>query len=176
MGVLILKIGLMASLLAIFYQDLKERAVYTWVLIVGVIAFAGLHLAKVNWTSFWITVVINTGILLLILSILFFYIKWRLPDTQFFKAIAIGDLVFLIGLALGFSTVSFVTLLVFGLVFSFIIHQLAQARFSKKQDVSNPKLSEGMKATVPLAGYLALFFTGVMLVHWLGFYEQLYLI
>lgn len=174
---------LLASLLAIFYQDQKERRVYTWLFGVLLISFMILHWQAVGTQIFGFTILINSGILLCLFLVLYGYVRLRLSGTPFLETFALGDVFFLIALAFGFSTLSFVTLLVFGLVFSLILHLLWHRIFNTKNEVDsqnkfikNPRLSQQMQATVPLAGYLSLFFTGVMLVHWLGFYDQLYLV
>jgi hypothetical protein len=173
----------LASLLAIFYQDQKERRVFLWLLLGILCLLAVLHIASVGWLQFGISLLFNLVITLVLLSVLAAYIKLRMPTASFLEVFGLGDVLFIIGLALGFSTLSFVTLLVFGLLFSLVLHWVWLAMFSRLPDGEAGKRASTLSSTddqlattVPLAGYLALFFAGVLVVHWLGFYENLYLV
>ncbi|MEP0266113.1 hypothetical protein [Dokdonia sp.] len=164
----------MASLLAIFYQDQKDRLVYWWLFLVGALGLSVIHINAVGWLQYGIHSAFNSGLVLLMLLVLIGYIKIRMQTFSLQNVLGIGDIFFLFALALGFATLSFVTLLVFGFIFSLIIHLVFQKfTLSRKhtKDISMHK-----EKTVPLAGYLSLFFAGVLLVHWLGFYDNLYVI
>ena len=190
MGVVffLLKVIALASLLAIFYQDQKERRVYLWLFIVVCITFGVLHLTKVGWYQFVISLLFNVGITVILLGVLAGYSKFRMPSVTFLQVFGLGDILFIVALSLGFSTLSFITLLVFGLLFSLVLHQVWLGMFSRlpavkvgkrtktqvKQDLTPTNGSIELDKTVPLAGYLALFFAGVLVVHWLGFYSNLY--
>jgi hypothetical protein len=83
----------------------------------------------------------------IILGVSWLYIKFRKLD--FLNAIGIGDILFFAFISFTFSIVSFLILFVFSLLFSLILH------FA----LSNKKGQQ----TVPLAGYMSLFF-GVIYV------------
>jgi len=181
-----LQIILIISLAIIFYQDHKERMVFWWLFPVVAIGFAGLHIKTVGIQQFIIHSTFTLGIVIILFTVLSLYIKWRLGTFDFRSVIGLGDVLMLTALALGFPPVSFSTLLVFGLLFALVMHQLLkrlqtselstsfkdeQYRFSRKRNMTTQ-----LKNTVPLAGYLSLFFGGVLLVHWMDIYPNLYLI
>ena len=158
---LFLQIIVISSLLVIFYQDFKERLVYWWLFPITGIIFALIHLNKVGMSQFLIHIAFTMTIVSLLLGVLWVYIKLRPGNLRFKDALGLGDILFLIALALGFSPISFMTLIVFGFLFTLVLHQLLQVK---------------QKKTVPLAGYLALFFTGVLIFHAFGGYPDLYMI
>lgn len=126
----------------IFYQDNKDRMVY-WFLypIVGILAFAiQLKYLPVQ------TVLVSSGLNLLfvcfLLIVSFVYIYLR--KLAFENAIGLGDILFFIFISFTFSTISFIVLFVFALLFSLVLHFVFQDKSTEK--------------TVPLAGYMALFF------------------
>jgi hypothetical protein len=174
----------MTSLLVIFYQDQKDRMVHWWLFLIGAVGFSVLHIVEVGWLQFGIHSAFNIGLVGLMLLILVGYVKLRFQTYNLQSVFGLGDVLFLVALSVGFATVSFLTLLVFGLLFSLAIHfvlkkmnatipiQKSQHTLSRKRTQNESKYTT---ETVPLAGYLALFFAGVLLVHWLGFYDHLYL-
>lgn len=179
MGIILIKVITLVSLLAIFYQDQKERQVFWWLFGIVMVVLPLLHFWTVGSWQFGIHIGMNLNVLALLLGALLLYTKIRMPQYSFFQVFALGDMLFLMALALGFSTVSFITLLVFGLVFSLVLHQIWKITLSRKRKNTTLKLTtitQDLTATVPLAGYLALFFTGVLMIHWLGFYDALYLL
>lgn len=160
----------MMGLLAIFYQDVKERQVYWWLFVVCLSCFASLHILEVGRTQFLLSSVINSAVIITILGLVWGYVKFKIGMTSLRQAFGLGDFLFLLALAIGFPTVSFSIFFVFGLFFSLLIHGVLSYLLSRKRSL------EHLETTVPLAGYLALFFFGVLLVHWSGYYEDLYLL
>ena len=78
------------------------------------------------------------------------------------QTFAIGDVLLLLALTFTFSIITFWVLFVSGLVFSLILHKL---------------LKSGSKfKTVPLAGYLSLFFSITYISNWLGLINSVYAI
>lgn len=73
-----------------------------------------------------------------------------------------GDALLFFALTFSFSSVSYLILFVFGLIFSLTIHLLLKHKSKHKN--------------VPLAGYLSLFFSLAYLGHWIGFFPYLYTI
>lgn len=179
MGILLIKVITLVSLLTIFYQDQKERQVFWWLFGIAMVVLPLLHFWTVGSWQFGIHIGMNLSVLALLIGILLLYTRIRMPEHPFLQVFALGDILFLVALALGFSTVSFITLLVFGLLFSLVLHQVSKGTLSRKQTNNTLKIAtntQELTATVPLAGYLALFFTGVLIIHWLGFYDALYLL
>lgn len=137
-----LKLILLLVFALVLYQDFKSRLVY-WFLypIIGILAFA---IQLYNIPLF--IAVTNLGINLLFISLILFisavYIKFRKLDFK--NTIGIGDILFFIFISGTFSTVSFLILFVFSLIFSLILHLVLN---NKKEQI-----------TVPLAGYMSLFF------------------
>jgi len=145
----------------VFLQDIKERLVY-WFLFPIIAICSGVLLYKSMFLEvFYTTVVINLIFILLLLTVVFLYSKIKLK-TSMKNTFGFGDILLFFALIFSFSSVSFLILFVFGLVFSLLIH-LVIKRNSKHK-------------TVPLAGYLSLFFAITYLSHWLGFIPSVYTI
>lgn len=137
-----LKLILILVFAFVLYQDFKSRMVYWFFYpIIGVLAFT----IQANFLPLSVALV-NFGFNLLfigiILTISLLYVKFKKLDFK--NTIGIGDVLFFVFIAASFSIVSFFVLFVFSLVFSLIVHLILN---SKKED-----------ATVPLAGYMSLFF------------------
>lgn len=134
----------------IFWQDVKYRAVY-WFLypLAGALAFSinylntGLNVAITNTTT---NIIIN----LVIIFITAAYSKFIAQKSFLNTSIGIGDILMFIFLSATFATVTYTVLLVFSLIFSLSTHLLL------KHKATN--------STVPLAGYMAIFFTSVYIV------------
>ncbi|WP_163408511.1 general secretion pathway protein [Flavobacterium ajazii] len=126
----------------VLYQDFKSRLVY-WFLypIMGVLAFT-IQLGNVPLEIAFTNFGFNLLFVILILAVSAAYIKFR--NLELKNTIGLGDVLFFIFIAGAFSIVSFLVLFVFSLVFSLMLHLVLNNR--KKQ------------ATVPLAGYMSLFF------------------
>jgi hypothetical protein len=158
----------MASLLAILFQDLKDRQVYLWLILLSAVGLAALHIVHVGLLQFAIHSVINISITTLILAVLWGYARFKMRVDGLQAVFGLGDILFLFALAVGFTTVSFITFFVFGLLFSLLLHLVFSYTLSRKRTLKKKE------TTVPLAGYLALFFAGVLGVHWFGLYDNLY--
>lgn len=137
-----LKLILLIVFALVLYQDFKNRLVY-WFLypIIGILAFAiqlhnlPLSIALTNLGG-------NLIFVVLILAVSMIYARFRKLDLK--NTIGIGDILFFLFIAGTFSIVSFLVLFVFSLLFSLILHLV----------LSNKK----EQSTVPLAGYMSLFF------------------
>lgn len=143
----ILKFLLMAVFFLVFFQDCKDRKVY-WFLypIIGGLVFV-LQVQEVTIYP----ALINTGFNLMVISILllvsYLYAKLKLQQPLLKEVFGLGDLLFFIFIAFSFSMVSFLVLLVFSLLFSLLLH------FAMKNGQT--------EKTVPLAGYMSMFFAVV---------------
>lgn len=137
-----LKLILVIVFAFVLYQDFKSRLVY-WFLypIIGVLAFA-IQLQNLPVSIALTNLGFNLLFVVLILLVSTLYIKFR--NLDFKNTIGIGDILFFLFIAGTFSIVSFLILFVFSLVFSLILHIVLN---NKKE-----------QATVPLAGYMSLFF------------------
>lgn len=133
----------------IAYQDFQERAV-TWFLfpLVGLLLFF-LHLQKnsleaILWFSLYNLLLVGIQT-----AILWGYTRFVAKKDFLNISFGLGDLLFLCAFAFGFPTTTFMILLVSGLLFSLLLHGVLSY---KKQE-----------STVPLAGMLGIFLSGVLL-------------
>lgn len=146
---IILRVVIIIILGLIFWQDQKERMVY-WFLypLVGIIGF----LIQINFLvqeMIVINSIINLILIITIITVLYIYSNFILKKKLIGESIGIGDILFFISLCFCFSIVSFLILFVFSLIFSLIFH------FFKRKDNLE---------TVPLAGYMSIFFAAIYLV------------
>ena len=143
----ILKVLIIINFLVIFFQDVRERMVL-WLLypIAAVLAFL------IQWKSngIYITLV-NTGFCFLLAAALLFISRmycrmaWKRPFVN--EAIGIGDILLFVALSLAFAPMAFMVLLVWSLFLAMLLHF-----FFGKYSIHR---------SVPLAGYMALFFAMV---------------
>ncbi|WP_299525244.1 hypothetical protein [Winogradskyella sp.] len=157
----ILKIILLASIGIIFYQDLKERQVYWFLFPVLGLCSALLFYNSTLPELFYVSVSMNFIFIAILLLIIFVYTKVKLK-TRFNEALGLGDVLLFFGLVFSFSTVSFIVLFVFSLVFALVLH-LVVKQYSKLQ-------------SVPLAGYISLFFGVTYILYWSGITNSLYVL
>lgn len=140
----ILKSILIATFILIFSQDLKDRKVY-WFLypIMGILAFV-LQIKAISIYPALLNGGFNLVLVSLLLLVCYGYVHLKLKQPFFSYAFGLGDLLFFMAIAFSFSIVSFLILFVFALLFSLLLHLVL-----KHLQTEN---------TVPLAGYMALFF------------------
>lgn len=158
---LILKIILIGILGLIFYQDLKERQVYWFLFPLFGICSAILFYKSTLPELFYVSVGMNFIFISILLLVVFLYSKLKLK-SNFKDAFGLGDVLLFIGLIFSFSTISFLIIFVFSLFFSLVIHLMI------KQYSKHP--------SVPLAGYISLFFGLVYIAHWTGLTSSLYVL
>ncbi len=142
------KISLIITLLSILHQDYKDREVY-WFLY----PFAGMLFFILQYQQSGITVTLtnltfNLFFISIILLCAYCYNLIRLKLNFLKEVLGIGDILFFIFICFGFSPVSFIVLFVFSLVFALAIHL---------------SLTNKKQKSVPLAGYMSLFFCIVLL-------------
>ncbi|CAD0005752.1 general secretion pathway protein [Flavobacterium salmonis] len=138
----VLKLILIFLLFTILYQDCKERLVY-WFLypMVGIIALTIQYfILPVN--SILLNIGTNLILVLFLLSVSYMYTKLR--KIEFSNSFGLGDVLFFIFISFTFSTISFFVLFIFSLFFSLLLHFALSQKDREK--------------TVPLAGYMSLFF------------------
>lgn len=132
----------------LFYQDMKDRKVYLWLLVSGIFIGGFIHLQYQNFIVFFATTCGNLLFITILFALLWLYAKLKLKK-KIFEVFGAGDLLFFILLAVSLPTVSFLIVFVFSLLFSLLIFLLLKQRFTSK--------------TVPLAGLQSLFL-GLVLI------------
>ena len=145
-----LTIILIAIFALIFWQDTKDRYVY-WFLypLAGIITFA-IQGTKTTYAQAFFNALLNLFLVLLIVIVVWLYSVIILKKKFVNESLGLGDILLFIFLCFSFSPTTFITLFVFSLIFSLLLHQY----FKNKSHNS----------TVPLAGYMALFFATVYLL------------
>ncbi|MCL9806911.1 general secretion pathway protein [Flavobacterium amniphilum] len=145
------KIFILICFTGILLQDYKSRYVY-WFLypLAGIAAFA-LQFEKNGIEITLLNSAINLGFITIFLLIAFLYAHFIMKVNFLKEAFGMGDLLFFIFISFAFAPFSFVILLVFSLIFSLAIHFLLKEK--QKQHT-----------TIPLAGYMSLFFGTIYLL------------
>ncbi len=155
----ILKIILIVILAYICFQDIKERQIY-WILLPIVAGLCSVLFYKSTLQElFFNAVLLNFSFVLLLILIIFVYSKIK-HKSNFFNVIGLGDVLLFFGLALSFSTISFIVIFISALIFSLALHLLL-----KQKSTFN---------TIPLAGYMSLFFAITYISFWSGVINGLY--
>lgn len=145
----------------IFIQDIKERQVYWFLFPVTGLLCALLFYYSTLPELFYLSIKYNFIFIFLLVLIISLYAKFKLK-TSIFKTIGLGDLLLFLTLSSSFSTISFIIIFISSLIFSLALHLVS----SKKQKL----------LTVPLAGYMSLFFLITYMVHWSGYVDLVYTI
>lgn len=134
--------ALILTLLYIFIQDCRERMVYTFlyflVLIFGFINQLFYSRFEVIITESFINLLLISFILITAKLFSVFFLKKKLIN----ESLGIGDVFMFITLCFAFPVVSFLIFFVCSLLFSLFIHLVSH----KKRE------------TIPLAGFMSLFF------------------
>jgi len=158
---ILLKIAFILSLLGIALQDFKERNVYLWLLVLSGFSLGVFHFSEVPYQQFVLSTLINSGIVLAIVFVLFMYAKTVLKkDLK--STFGQGDFLFFMVMAIGFPTAAFLVLFSFSLIFSLMLFLLLKHKLKQK--------------TVPLAGLQALFICLIFIVNWIFNIANLYTI
>lgn len=156
---LIFTVLLVLTFSIILYQDIKDRVVY-WFLypLIGVFCFAisyneiGLNITIIN-------TLINISIIALVLGISKIYVTIKMKKTFINEVIGLGDILFFVFICFSFAPITFVILFTFSLLFSLILHLI---------------LDKEQNKTVPLAGYMSLFYSSVYTIVYLLNFKVLY--
>ncbi|WP_046758571.1 hypothetical protein [Kordia jejudonensis] len=158
---MLIKIILIISLTAIFFQDVKERKVYWFLFPVVACCTAYLCLSTTQFEVYWRTSLINLSIIGSIFLVLQLYAKFKLK-TELNEVFGLGDALLFIGFCVAFPVASFIVFFVFALLFSLLLHMVLKQK-TKVQ-------------TVPLAGYMSIFLVATYGLHWIGYIPNLYTI
>lgn len=158
--ILTIKIILILSFLIILIQDIRNRAVYWFLFPLSGLCAGILYYNDTLSELFAASIVINLTFIGLLIAIVFIYAKLKLK-TSLKHVIGLGDVLLFVALAFSFSSVSFLILFIFSLVFALVIHKVIKPQ---------PKY----KDLIPLAGYMSLFFAITYLAFWIGITPSLY--
>ena len=157
--IILAKIALIIILLWIAYQDIKPREVY-WFLFPAVAIFGGLLFYAVDSVGLQgYSVLINLMVITMFLLIIHFYVKLKM-GASLISVIGLGDVLLFIALGCSFTSMAFILTFVFSLIFALVLHLY----LSKKQHFQ----------TVPLAGYMSIFYAVIYLTFWSGLSPNLY--
>ncbi|TXD64162.1 prepilin peptidase [Polaribacter glomeratus] len=147
---LIIELLLILILGILFYQDIKERKVSVWVLILGLGLGGFLNYQAQQPIVFLSNSLVNIIFIILIFLVLWLYAKLKMKKN-IFEVFGKGDLLFFILLAVSLPILSFLMVFIFSIFFSFLVFSLLKHRFKD--------------TTVPLAGLQSLFLALVLMVN-----------
>lgn len=155
----LLKVVLLVSLTAILVQDMKERRLY-WFLPFFVLVSGGLlFYNEVLPDRFWLAIAVNLCFVAILLSVVFLYTRYKLK-IPLRESFGLGDGLLFMALAFGLNSIPFIVTFVFSLIFSLSLHLALKKKSTFK--------------TVPLAGYMGLFYIFVYLAFWFGPIDSVY--
>lgn len=160
MIILFLKFLLIASLIIITYQDYKDRMVWWFLFPVFAITAGYLHFIHAVEIVFILNLAINFLIVMICMSVGFLYARLKLKVSFLREAFGLGDLLFFIGLAGAFPTVSFIIVFAALLLSSLLTHFI----IAKSSEMDS----------VPLAGYASFFLTLTYITNWTGEFLNIY--
>jgi len=147
---LYIEILFITTLTMLFYQDIKERKISVWVLVVGLFLGGILHFLQQTQIVFVSSIVMNITFIALVFGVLCLYAKIILQNN-IFEVFGMGDLLFFILLAVSLPILSFLIVFIFSLLFSLLVFILTKRKLKEK--------------TVPLAGLQSLFLILVLLAN-----------
>ncbi|WP_196896059.1 hypothetical protein [Aureivirga marina] len=127
----------------LIYQDLKFRAISAITIPILWIVSLLYRSQILGW--FYIDLIWSYCIFLVILLLLFFYVKWKKIESEsgVFSGLGYGDILYFIAIIPLFYSRTFLLFLVSGLLFSLLIHSFLK-RFQKNK-------------SIPLAGYFSMY-------------------
>ena len=145
--ILLLKLSLISIFILIFFQDYKDRLVYWFFYpLAGINSFI-IYSLQIHYISALLNSAMNMTIVIVMLLASYFYSTVVMKKKFVDGSMGMGDIFLLMAISFTFSTISFIVILVFSLIFSLTLHV-----FLKHNSIHN---------TVPLAGYISLFFAAV---------------
>lgn len=159
---LIVKVLIMFNLGYITYQDLKKREVF-WFLFPTLLILLGIeHYKNVMPIHFKNAVFVNIGLVLLIIGIQYVYNAIKIKRPFFKEVFGLGDALFFVAFAVGFSTITFIILFSCSLIFSLALWLIIKRN--------------SLHTHAPLAGYISIFLALILLGNWITNTINLYLI
>ncbi len=157
---IITKIIILITLIVITYEDVSSRMVHTIVFPILGFLLGYHHLQYSSTILFFANVGMNITLVSSVLLTLFIYCKLFLKKAFLNTSFGLGDLLFFYAISVAFPTTTFTILFVFSLIFSLALH------FIRKQ--------RKVEITIPLAGYMALFFTIILGINSISNQPNLY--
>ncbi|MDC9723309.1 MAG: hypothetical protein PSN34_11165 [Urechidicola sp.] len=157
----LLKTILILLLVAILYQDLKERMVYLALFGLTTILLVYLQLQEITSSVVMVSSLLNISVVAIVVLVLSIYSKLRLKKPLK-ETFGLGDGLFFIVLAIGFPTATFLVLFSFSSLFSYALFLVLKPNLKIK--------------TVPLAGFQALFLAIVLVLNESFSFVELYTI
>lgn len=147
--VVFLNITTLLFLLLIVYEDLKDRAIHTFLPILLFVCLVAKYYHPALQASYIQTIVINIAFLIvqMLLAILFFTVREKRLVNIFNSYFGTGDVLFLLSICPAFSTVNFIAFYTISL--SIIATLYFVANTIKWVDSNHP---------IPLAGLQAILF------------------
>lgn len=154
-----IKILLQVFLILIAYQDIKNREVSAFLFPLTAFCFGYLFWEHTLLELFITYTIINIVFVTILLLIVWAYsrFKMKLPMSATFGA---GDICMFYALTVSYASVSFITIFVFSLLFSLLLHWVIRKNSHNQ--------------TVPLAGYVSIFFSITYFAYWIGIIDNLY--
>ena len=152
--IIVLKLFLVILFIFVFKQDYKDRLV-NWILylLVGITSLT-LHLSFVSWQLVFANSICNLSCISVLIAIIYLYSKLIKRQPLINHSIGIGDIFLFYALCFLFPIITFILLFVFSLLFSLLLHFYLKEKYSQHN-------------SVPLAGYIALFYSFVILFSFL---------
>ncbi len=144
------KILLIVLFILIFIQDYKQRLVYWFLYFFVGICGLSLQLTFFHWQTIAINFFINICFISILIVSGFLYCRLIKKEPFLNHSIGIGDIFMFVSLSFLLPTISFILFFVFSLIFSLMIHLLLKEKYTINNDV-------------PLAGYMSLFFSFILL-------------
>jgi len=132
----------------ICFQDLKERKVSIWILVLGLVVGGYINYAHQQPIVFLSNTIINSVFVVTVFLILWGYATLKMKKN-IFSVFGKGDLFFFMLLAVSLPILSFLMVFIFSIIFALLVFILLKNSMKEK--------------TVPLAGLQALFF-GLVLI------------
>ena len=157
--VVIIKTILILVLIVIFFQDIRSRRVYAFLFPLVAITSGYLYYTNGIPSVYMASILVNIVFISALLLSVLIYSKLILRKN-ILEVMGLGDILMFTALAFSFSSVAFIVLFVSALVFSLLLH-LILSRIKNQ-------------GTVPLAGYMGLFFCIAQLAFWLGITVNLF--
>lgn len=157
----LLNVLALSNFLAISYQDIRERQIYILLLVSLAVLLASIHFIMWDtWYLFGLNIAINLLLVGSIIIVLYLVTRGLFKKSFLDHSFGKGDLILFLALALAHPTMTFVVLFACALIFSLIMAFVLQ-----------PRIKE-----IPLAGYMCLFYTIILVLAWLPGFPSLYTI
>ncbi|OWW23523.1 hypothetical protein B4Q04_20200 [Zobellia sp. OII3] len=147
---------------AITFQDFKERTVLWFLFPILGIVLAIIHLQNNPIEQFLLFILTNILLVSGVLLILILYTRYIMRKKFLNVSFGLGDVLFFYALALGFPTMTFVFIFVGAILFSLILFLIFKKTWALK--------------TVPLAGLMGLYLSGVFIINFFPTTPSLYLL